>query len=53
MPYALATLPGWPGGLIVGMRNGTVLLGENHGAAFTRLDADIRGILTLSAVPLP
>lgn len=48
MPYALATLPGWPDGLIVGLRNGTVLLSDDRGETFTRLDAGIPGILTLS-----
>ena len=50
MPYALATLPGWPNGLIVGLRDGTVLLSDDRGETFTTLDADIPGILTLSVV---
>lgn len=51
MPYGLATLPGWPDGLIVGLRNGTVLLSDDAGGSFRALDVDIPGILTLSAVP--
>lgn len=51
MPYALATLPGWPGGLIVGLRNGTLLVSDDLGAAFAPIAADIPGILTLSVVP--
>ncbi len=51
MPYALATLPGWPDGLIVGLRDGTLLLSGDRGERFTILDADIPGILTMSAVP--
>lgn len=50
MPYALATLPGWPDGLIVGLRNGTMLLSDDRGDSFRTLDADIPGILTLSVV---
>ncbi|MDQ4045612.1 MAG: hypothetical protein M3173_09230, partial [Chloroflexota bacterium] len=50
MPYALATLPGWHDGLIVGLRNGTVLLSDDRGETFSRLDAEIRGILNLSVV---
>ena len=48
MPYALATLPGWPDGLIVGMRNGTLLLSDDRGESFTPIQADIPGILTMS-----
>jgi hypothetical protein len=52
MPYALATLPGWPDGLIVGLRGGTLLLSEDRGETFAVLEAGIPGILTMSAVPL-
>ena len=48
MPYALATLPGWPDGLIVGMRNGTLLLSDDRGENFTPIEAGIPGILTMS-----
>lgn len=52
MPYALATLPGWPDGLIVGLCNGTVLVSADAGTSFATLKADIPSILTLSVVPL-
>lgn len=48
MPYALATLPGWPNGLIVGMRNGTVLISHDRGDTLIPLDTEIPGILTMS-----
>jgi photosystem II stability/assembly factor-like uncharacterized protein len=48
MPYALATLPGWPDGLIVGLRDGTVLLSSDRGETYSRLDTDIPGILTFT-----
>jgi hypothetical protein len=46
----LATLPGWPDGLIVGLRDGTVLLSADRGETFAPVEADIPGILTMSAV---
>lgn len=52
MPYALATLPGWPGGLIVGLRDGTLLLSGDRGATFAPVAADIPGLLTMSVVAL-
>ena len=36
MPYALATLPAQPGRLLVGLRGGTMLLGEDAGEAWSR-----------------
>jgi photosystem II stability/assembly factor-like uncharacterized protein len=48
MPYALATLPEWPDGLIVGMRDGTILLSDDRGETFRRLETGIGGILTMS-----
>ncbi len=53
MPYALATLPGWPDGLLVGMRDGTLLLSDDRGETFTPIAADIPGILTMSVVTRP
>jgi hypothetical protein len=53
MPYALATLPGWPDGLIVGMRDGTLLLSGDRGETFAPVAADIPGILAMSVVARP
>ena len=52
MPYALATLPGWPDGLIAGMRDGTLLVSDDRGETFTSIAADIPGILTMSLTTL-
>jgi len=51
MPYTLATLPGWPNGLIAALHNGIVLLSDDTGATFRRLETEIPGILTLRVVP--
>jgi hypothetical protein len=53
MPYALATLPGWPSGLIVGLRDGALLASDDAGDTFMPIEAGIPGILTLSVVPYP
>jgi len=50
MPYALATLPGWPDGLIVGMRDGTLLASDDRGETFAPIEAGVPGILTMSVV---
>lgn len=50
MPYALATLPNWQNGLIVGLRNGTVLLSDDRGETLAPLESGIPGILTMSVV---
>lgn len=52
MPYALATIPGWPNGLIAALHNGVVLLSDDRGDSFQRLQAQIPGILTVSVVPI-
>ncbi len=51
MPYALATIPGWPNGLIVALHRGMVLLSDDAGGSFRRLETEIPGILTMSTVP--
>lgn len=51
MPYALATVPGWPNGLIAALHNGIVLVSDDAGASFRRLETEIPGILTISVVP--
>lgn len=45
MPYSLCTIPDWPNGLIVGMRDGTVLLSDDAGDTFQSLPLQLPGIL--------
>jgi photosystem II stability/assembly factor-like uncharacterized protein len=54
MPYALLTLPDHPNTLLVGLRNGTLLVSDNAGDSFRTisLDRPIPGILALTAAPL-
>ena len=52
MPYALATIPGWPNGLLAALHNGIVLISDDAGDSFGRLETEIPGILTTSVVPL-
>lgn len=51
MPYALATLPGCPGALLAGLRGGTLLVGEDAGADWTRLDLGLSDLVDLAAAP--
>jgi photosystem II stability/assembly factor-like uncharacterized protein len=48
MPYALATLPGEPGRLLVGLRGGTLLLGHDAGEQWTRLGAGLSDVIALA-----
>jgi hypothetical protein len=54
MPYALLTLPDHPNTLLVGLRNGTLLVSDDAGDTFRTisLDRPIPGILALTAAPL-
>lgn len=52
MPYSLRTIPGWPNGLIIGMRNGDILLTDDAGDSFQRLSARLPGIVQLVASSL-
>ncbi|MGI8483832.1 MAG: WD40/YVTN/BNR-like repeat-containing protein [Thermomicrobiales bacterium] len=49
MPYSLRALSGWPNGLIVGMRNGEILLSDDAGDSFQRLSTRLPGIVQLVA----
>jgi photosystem II stability/assembly factor-like uncharacterized protein len=49
MPYALATLPGRPGVLVAGVRGGPLLLTEDAGESWTRLDLDLPDVVALAA----
>jgi photosystem II stability/assembly factor-like uncharacterized protein len=51
MPYALATLPGQPGRLLVGLRGGSMLLGEDAGETWTRLEPALRDVIALAVAP--
>ena len=51
MPYALATLPGQPGRLLVGLRGGAVLLGDDAGEKWSRLEAVLRDVVALAVAP--
>jgi photosystem II stability/assembly factor-like uncharacterized protein len=53
MPYALATLPGQPGSLVAGLRDGAILLSEDAGDNFRELalDGSLDSLLALSVAP--
>jgi photosystem II stability/assembly factor-like uncharacterized protein len=48
MPYALATLPYRPGVLVAGLRGGVLLVSEDAGERWTRLDAQLPDVLALA-----
>jgi photosystem II stability/assembly factor-like uncharacterized protein len=48
MPYALATLPGQPGRLLVGLRGGSLLLSDDAGDSWTVLDLELTGVFDLA-----
>ncbi len=51
MPYALAALPGQPGRLLVGLRGGTMLVGDDAGDSWSRLEPAVPDVLALAAAP--
>ena len=51
MPYALAALPGEPGRLLVGLRGGTMLVGDDAGERWSVLAPPLPGVITLAAAP--
>jgi len=51
MPYALGTLPGQPGRLLVGLRGGTLLLTEDAGESWSRLQVTLPNVLDLAVAP--
>jgi photosystem II stability/assembly factor-like uncharacterized protein len=51
MPYALATLPGQPGRLLVGLRGGTMLLGDDAGDTWSRLEPALPGVIGMAVAP--
>jgi photosystem II stability/assembly factor-like uncharacterized protein len=51
MPYALATLPGQPQALVVGLRGGPLLFSEDAGDSWSRLAVELPDIVDLAAAP--
>lgn len=51
MPYALAALPGQPGRLLVGLRGGALLVGEDAGETWSRLGLTLPDVIALAAAP--
>lgn len=51
MPYALSALPGQPGRLLVGLRGGSLLLGEGAGETWHELDPALPDVLAFAAAP--
>jgi photosystem II stability/assembly factor-like uncharacterized protein len=51
MPYALATLPGRSRALLAGLRGGTLLLSEDAGERWARLEVDLPDVVDLAAAP--
>ncbi len=52
MPYALATLPGQPGRLLVGLRGGSMLLTDDAGATWNRLEPAVSDVIALATAPV-
>lgn len=51
MPYALATLPAQPGRLLVGLRGGSMLLTDDGGATWARLEPAVSDVIALATAP--
>ena len=49
MPYALATLPDRPGVIVAGLRGGVLLVSQDAGASWTRLDLRLPDVVALAA----
>jgi photosystem II stability/assembly factor-like uncharacterized protein len=49
MPYALATLPEQPDRLLIGLRGGTLLLTDDTGESWTRLELQLPDVIDLAA----
>jgi photosystem II stability/assembly factor-like uncharacterized protein len=48
MPYALATFAEQPGRLLVGLRGGTLVLTDDAGESWSRLEAKLPGVVDLA-----
>ena len=51
MPYALAALPGQPGGLLVGLRGGSLLITDDAGDTWSRTEPAVGDVIALAAAP--
>ncbi len=51
MPYALATVPGRPGRLVVGLRGGTLLLSDDAGDSWSALPVELPDVIDLALAP--
>jgi photosystem II stability/assembly factor-like uncharacterized protein len=52
MPYSLAALPGRSGGLLVGLRGGTLLLTDDAGDSWSRLSLELPDVVQLAAAAI-
>ena len=52
MPYALAALPGHAGRVLVGLRGGAMLVGEDAGERWSALEAPLRDVVALAVAGL-
>ena len=51
MPYALAGLPEQPNRLLAGLRGGTLLVGDDAGETWTRLEPGLSDVIALATAP--
>ena len=51
MPYALVALPEQPGRLLVGLRGGAMLVGDDAGEVWFRLESPVPDVIALAAAP--
>ncbi len=51
MPYALASLPEQPGRLLVGLRGGAMLVGDDAGEVWSRLESPVSDVIALAVAP--
>jgi photosystem II stability/assembly factor-like uncharacterized protein len=51
MPYALAALPGQPGRVLVALRGGSMLLGDDAGETWSRLEPGLPDVVALATAP--
>jgi photosystem II stability/assembly factor-like uncharacterized protein len=51
MPYALATLPEQPRGLVCGLRGGVLLVTDDAGESWTQLAVELPGVVDLAIAP--
>jgi photosystem II stability/assembly factor-like uncharacterized protein len=52
MPYALAALPGQAGGLVAGLRGGSLMVTGDAGDTWSRTEPGVRDVIALAAAPV-